>query len=272
MAELLVKAVDFVSSGTADEDRAGAYKKGDIVIAMDDGHSWGAREGPPKFVIVRAPDLPLATAVSRIQSWRMALTWNVLQRDVPNDAWRVRMENSEQNPALSAFPKQALIQFFLDKWNCTFVRMDPEGPVLDWSIDAGVDSEGFWGRDPTTVGAIIATTAYDQGTGIHSYSVTFTGGITKLIAFRAATQNGTNVIDDGTTLTFDLDRQVVLDRFRDEILSKSGSYKRRRYSLPQTIAEDSVLSVDAILAADPVGGVIDTTAAALAASVVDHRD
>jgi len=37
------------------KDKAGVYKKGDIVIIKPDGWPWGREEGLPKFLIVKLP-------------------------------------------------------------------------------------------------------------------------------------------------------------------------------------------------------------------------
>lgn len=56
MAELLIKAVD-ATHADPEKDVRGCYKRGDIVLAMPDGHEWGAKEGLPTFVIVKVPGL-----------------------------------------------------------------------------------------------------------------------------------------------------------------------------------------------------------------------
>lgn len=43
MARLLVKAIDHTHPAT-DIDRQGAYKRGDVVVVMPDGHVWGRAE------------------------------------------------------------------------------------------------------------------------------------------------------------------------------------------------------------------------------------
>jgi hypothetical protein len=43
MAELLVKAEDFVHPDP-DEDKRGSYKRGDVVVVKEDGAPWGAKE------------------------------------------------------------------------------------------------------------------------------------------------------------------------------------------------------------------------------------
>lgn len=54
MARLLVKAIDYVHPDP-EIDKKGAYKRGDVVCVMPDGHEWGLAEGPPKFEHVDMP-------------------------------------------------------------------------------------------------------------------------------------------------------------------------------------------------------------------------
>lgn len=63
MAELLVKAYDV----TIDDPQRNlmAYKRGDIVVAMPDGHAWGSVERSTQhFLIIQVPDMSLAEARS----------------------------------------------------------------------------------------------------------------------------------------------------------------------------------------------------------------
>lgn len=58
MAELLIKAVDAVHPDPR-VDRAGCYKRGDLVVVSPDEHPWGAEErNPAKFRIVRVTGAP----------------------------------------------------------------------------------------------------------------------------------------------------------------------------------------------------------------------
>lgn len=52
MAELLVKAQDSPVS-----DGPGKWKQGHVVTVKPDGHLWGAKEGLPRFVIVKVPGI-----------------------------------------------------------------------------------------------------------------------------------------------------------------------------------------------------------------------
>ena len=59
MAELLIKAVD-ATNPDPDVDRQGCYKAGDVVVVRDDGHVWGAKEGPPNFRVLVVPGVSAA--------------------------------------------------------------------------------------------------------------------------------------------------------------------------------------------------------------------
>ncbi|MCP4126928.1 MAG: hypothetical protein GY753_07690 [Gammaproteobacteria bacterium] len=59
MAELLIKAVDYAHADP-EKDRCGAYKRGDVVVVMPDGHVWGGAEGLPKFLRVSLPGVTVA--------------------------------------------------------------------------------------------------------------------------------------------------------------------------------------------------------------------
>lgn len=50
------------------KDARGCYKKGDIVVVMEDGHRWGKKEGPPNFVIVKIPGVSVEAARKYIEA------------------------------------------------------------------------------------------------------------------------------------------------------------------------------------------------------------
>lgn len=65
MAELLIKAVDYDHPEWF-KDRKGAWKRGMVVVAKPNGWKWGRAEGPPKFIVVKVPELPLHLAEERL--------------------------------------------------------------------------------------------------------------------------------------------------------------------------------------------------------------
>lgn len=56
MAEILLAARDLPTG----------YRRGDPIIAMPDGWSWGREEGLPKFVVLKIPGLSVAKARERL--------------------------------------------------------------------------------------------------------------------------------------------------------------------------------------------------------------
>lgn len=54
MAQILVFAGNNTHSDP-DKDRSGSWKRGYCVIVFPDSHTWGAKEGLPKFVKIKVP-------------------------------------------------------------------------------------------------------------------------------------------------------------------------------------------------------------------------
>lgn len=79
MAELLIKATDAFNADPI-KDKAGCYKRGDVVVVMNDGWPWGKSEGPPKFVIVKIPGMTVEEAQKYIESEKDAPDSEVLTR------------------------------------------------------------------------------------------------------------------------------------------------------------------------------------------------
>ena len=270
MAELLVKAVDAVHADP-DVDRAGCYKKGDVVVAFGDGHEWGAGEAPPKFVIVKCPELDLATARTRIESWDYVYDFTILARDVSLDGWRFKVTNPNRRASDgAATPKLSAVQSFFQRWGATYVRTDPDGIVLDWRIVDGAISESFLGADPASVGAAITEAAYDETSGVHTFALTWDSDLQLVPGTLAKRQEqarqritslgGTIMSEVGLTMTYTLPRDRVRDAFVEEVQSARAAYKRRRYSFSSS-------DVDTALG---MGGVVTLALAQLTAHVIDH--
>lgn len=68
MAELLVKAVSH-SHTDPTKDLRGCYKRGDVVLVRENGHTWGGLELKPpndggKFVVIKITDVTLAQVIN----------------------------------------------------------------------------------------------------------------------------------------------------------------------------------------------------------------
>jgi len=80
MAEFLIRAKNNTNPDPV-KNEEGCYKRGDLVVAFPDGHTWGRMESkqqwlsegntgtwPGTFVIIKIPDLTLAKAKSYIKA------------------------------------------------------------------------------------------------------------------------------------------------------------------------------------------------------------
>ena len=56
MARLLIKAIDASHADPA-IDRSSCYKRGDVVVVMEDDHEWSGAEGLPNFLQVDCPGI-----------------------------------------------------------------------------------------------------------------------------------------------------------------------------------------------------------------------
>ncbi len=69
MAEFLIKARDPLDLPKDEESRERCYRRGDIVVVMEDGHEWGKEERLPKFVVIKVPGLPVDKARAYIEPY-----------------------------------------------------------------------------------------------------------------------------------------------------------------------------------------------------------
>jgi hypothetical protein len=61
MAEILLRAQNQIDIPSDPEKAARLRVPGDVVVVMPDGHSWGSREGLPRFWIIKVPGLSVET-------------------------------------------------------------------------------------------------------------------------------------------------------------------------------------------------------------------
>ena len=89
MCELLVKAKDGFNLDPVKD--LGRYKRGDIVVVMPDGHTWGTKECPPDFLVVKVLGLSVLDAKAYVISGtNLAGNWVRRRYQLPvSDAWIV---------------------------------------------------------------------------------------------------------------------------------------------------------------------------------------
>lgn len=112
MAEVLICARN-ATHPDSDVDRRSCYKRGDPVTVQPDGHPWGAKEGLPRFVVVKIPGVSVEQVRDVIQEQTesdqgAALTdddglpvtfrrrrWRVLVDNVPQQIRRTLAQTGE---------------------------------------------------------------------------------------------------------------------------------------------------------------------------------
>lgn len=84
MAEFLIKAVDATHADPV-KDARGCYKRGDIVVVMPDGWTWGSAETLPKFVVVKIPGVDAERAKKYLAGTSdLRRQFRIRVDDVPN--------------------------------------------------------------------------------------------------------------------------------------------------------------------------------------------
>jgi len=78
--EILVKATD---------KPGGVWFKGDPVVVKDDPVFWGAKEGPPNWVIVRVTDSSAAQIEQYMAAWKREFEFDILANT--QAGWRIRI-------------------------------------------------------------------------------------------------------------------------------------------------------------------------------------
>ena len=267
MADILAKATD-ANHPDPEVDRAGCYKKGDVVEVRESGAPRGALEGLPTFVIVECPEVTKAQVLDRMESWRTVLDWGVVARDLALDGWRLRLFVTNPGTLNRAPVTLAQVQGWLEGWNGAIVSAATNEVRFDVSVYGAATSDAFWGASGVA-GLGFAEMSYDQGTGVHrlrvDYSVMIGEGSHRSVLSLVQSRNATNIIQDESLslIEFDILRTLVTGSFKAELKAAlERVHKRRRWYF-------TAAQVDVAIAA---GGVIQVTAAQLAAAAKDAME
>lgn len=92
MAELLIKLSSHVHPD-AKVDASGAYKRGDLVVVQEDGHAWGKKEGPPRFVILKIPGVSAARVRAYCAEHRELDPFTGREAVTRRRRWRLRVDD-----------------------------------------------------------------------------------------------------------------------------------------------------------------------------------
>ena len=250
MAEFLIKAED-----APVPDSAGKWYAASIVVVREDGHEWGGAEGPPKFFIIKVPGISQADAEAYIAEWRHNPTYAVVNSNLPQDAFRIKMTSD----AVSASGKGAItlsqVRSFFEKWGATIQSSTSDSVTFDIKIYAAVTSEKFWDRDVS--GIQFQETEYNQTTGSHLVEVVTPAITDQQIQFVCQEQGVAYVAPRSFIAT----RAEVRTKLQNEIASKFREVmiERRRWRISAT----------GMTALQNAGGIMTITPQQFVANITD---
>jgi len=223
MAKLLVYDKDNTHADP-DKEYRGSYKKGYIVEVYEDSKPHVSPPQPP-FLILQIADRTKVQVESYMQSWDRTVDYAVVARDVVLDGWRLDLSATNPNPSGKGHLTVAKVQNYLERWGAVNIGLSGNAVRFDIAISAILQSPNFWSRDVSLI--VFNETAYDEGTGIHrmeaDYNAVPPPPRMNLDDFEdmfddTVTEHDAAVISNaGGVITFDIGRDVVIQRVRDEV-------------------------------------------------------
>lgn len=267
MAKLLVFDRDNTHSDPEKEYR-GCYKKGYVVETFEDTKPYVNPPQPP-FLILQITDKTKAEVDEYMRGWVRQVDYSVIQRSVPLDGWRLELKATNPNASGKGHITLAKVQTYLENWGASIVGVVNNGVQFDITVFGIVQSENFWGKNPSLI--VFNEAAYDEATGVHTVEANY-GALPVPpkatlqqfeadIAQRVTEVGGTVISNTGGVIVFDIHRDVVVDRVKSEIkrLSEDTVCRRQKYLDPAF--------VDQIIAG---GRVMIATAAEVAPYIKDR--
>jgi hypothetical protein len=227
---------------------AGCAKKGDIIQMFPDG-SFREPFGPlgpnQPYVGLKVPGLQIDEVYGA--TWERIVDWDILSHVALTDTFQLKLYTvaGEYSPT-NGLGKitRTMCEAFLQRWNAYVLDFADNSVTFEAQIAQAIKSEGFWDRDVSAI--IFIETAYNTSNGNHTtradYSATSfsSTGIQQFVEQSGAVVTNHNV--SGRTITFRIGRQLIADKFKDDVKGKLRTMlRKRKYHL-------SVESVDSIIA------------------------
>lgn len=261
MAEILVNAVSFTNSDPV-KDRRGCFKRGHPGVVFPDGHTWGAEEGLPKFIIVKVPGSTVAEVRAYISEWRRVLNFNIDSQSLPADSFVVTVSADASGVGASGEGRitRVMVENFLTNWNAVVTVASVNSVTFTTVIREAIASDGFWERNISA--ATFLETNYTQAGGIHRTQVDYPSSISAGTVEELIKGRRGSIISHNTgtrRITFNIARVDVRREFEDSVKRKLDTgLVPRRWILPESFLSGAV------------DGIIMTTKAALDAAIHDQ--
>jgi hypothetical protein len=251
-----------------EKDRRGCYKKGYPVSIKPDGWYEGnpywaqsAYADKTAWVVVDVPDATVEELQPYSMMWRDEFDYEIVSSNPGQGKYTVRV--FEKN--ISVTGKNALtrekVEAFLTKWRCSNISTTTNSVQFDFLLWDAVRSEGFWQFNFVEVPIAFVLISYSGSTGIGRIQATVPLALKpEMVSRRISDRGGAIILVEHPVYTFDIERSVILQCFRQDIKEKAESiYKRRQYSITEAQA-------DAIAAA---GGIVTRTKAQVISAMIN---
>jgi len=249
-----------------DKDKSGVYKKGYPVAILDDPRSFrGYKEGLPYFCAVRVTDGTKAEVEAMIasafsgtslnQTWSREIDFATVNNDMPIDGWRINVFAT--NPGANNFAgvTQAMVENYLTKWNALVVQATVNEVRFDVAIfedgsqiPGAIQSQGFWGVEPTDV--TFNETSYVEGTGVHTVEADYSlsSFSSDQVQKRIEDRGGIVSSNVGGVATFTINRTDVFQWFQQEVREAlEQTIYRRQFYIPEAVVDTIIATGTQIL-------------------------
>ncbi len=243
--ELLIKAIEPIPF------REGAYRKGDVVEVRANNAFYGAAEGLPDFIIVKAPALLMGVARDYMKVWESEIQFEVVNSNLAVDGHRIRLFTANNSVSGLGNVTRTQVEEFITKWGGTVASVAANEVVFDITIMDAIQSAGYWDIDLT--GVVFTEVSYDQPSGVHVIDADYNaiGNNPSYIETFLENKVRTVISHDAKVVRFDVDRATVRSVFEADIAeaSKKRIERRRWYMAPASV--DTVITAGGTSTATP---------------------
>lgn len=215
------------------------HYKGDIVEIRATGSGFGGKE-PDAFVLAEVPDTPMTDYEGYNDQWKRNIDFEVVNQDVAQDGFRLRLFADNNNGSLGAITKDE-VEAFINSWGGTVHSFGSNEVVFDIRIYDALVSTAFWEIDIPNV--VFDELSYDQETGIHRIEADYSAlGNNPTYVERYVSRMGLDIVSHANkVLTYYADRAVVRQAFEDDIKEKARKrIARRRYHVSEAVVDNIV--------------------------------
>ena len=243
MATLLVSAKDNNHSDPV-VDRRGCYKKGYVVVIKPDIYTPSRSECLPSFVLIRCPEVTEAQANNYMTDWRQTIGYTVNSSNPTAGTYNITVFGANVNTSGEAAITQSQVENFLNRWNASVTGFATNSVTFDFALWQALQSEGFWDRDISAYAFNLDN--YDSVTGRADVTVSGIPDGHLAAAQNLIVQKG-GLVDSSTStsITFNINRSVVLSEFQTDVKEKTETrWCRKQFYFSTSLVDEITLIED----------------------------